>query len=44
LTKEQFIRYAHGEDISLEELSAQPKSKFEGFVKEYERLRSFFEF
>jgi hypothetical protein len=44
LTREQFNRYAHGEDIHQDELSARPKSKFEGFVKEYERLRLFFDF
>jgi hypothetical protein len=42
LPKAQFIKYAHGQEISAAKMSAQPKSKFEGFVKAYEYQRRFF--
>jgi hypothetical protein len=44
LTKEQFKKYVYGEEIPARDVSAQPKSKFEGFVKAYERQRTFFGF
>jgi hypothetical protein len=42
LTKAQFIKYVHGQDIPAAKMSARPKSKFEGFVKAYEYQRRFF--